>query len=497
MKRVRWAQAAGALAALIACVGCQASPGDKSGGAGATEVLVLANNDGTMDGVPAVQLFADRIGELSRGRISVTIESEWAGGGDETRVITDVADGNADLGWSGTRAFDLKGVKSFQPLHAPFLIQSHDALNAVVQDPVAKDMLAALSPLGLTGLAVTADEFRMPAAAANPVRTPAEFHGLRFGTFGSEIQSEGLAALGAEPVRLSSVRPPEINTVDGVETSLTTYLSNGQYGTMPFITANAALWPRSVALFANSERLATLDEDARGWIQQAADDAAAWSLLHAGDREQDEMNRACTFGAKVVTASEAELVALRKAADPVYARLGADAQQAKALEMVKSLVSGAASPEPLEIPAGCAYRTGDEKRLPLPDEPLSGPGSAGDLPQGVYRFELDRQRLIDAGSTEHDADLNAGVYTYRFESGRWSYKQDPADGHTFATSCEGWYTVRGDGAAFTTVTTVEGGDCAPPTWSARWNFRKNTLTWSDVSIKDFGIGFAGDWQKIG
>ena len=70
---------------------------------------MLANNDGTMDGVPAVQLFADRIGELSSGRISVTIESEWAGGGDETGVITDVADGKADLGWSGTRAFDLKG----------------------------------------------------------------------------------------------------------------------------------------------------------------------------------------------------------------------------------------------------------------------------------------------------------------------------------------------------------------------------------------------------
>ena len=69
MKRVRWAQAAGVLAALIACVGCQASPGDKSGGAGATEVLVLANNDGTMDGAPAVQLFADRAGDEPLGRL--------------------------------------------------------------------------------------------------------------------------------------------------------------------------------------------------------------------------------------------------------------------------------------------------------------------------------------------------------------------------------------------------------------------------------------------
>ena len=47
------------------------------------------------------------------------------------------------------------------------------------------------------------------------------------------------------------------------------------------------------------------------------------------------------------------------------------------------------------------------------------------------------------------------------------------------------------------MTTVEGGDCAPPTWSARWSFRKDALTWSDVSVKDFGIVFAGEWQKIG
>ena len=225
---------------------------------------------------------------------------------------------------------------------------------------------------------------------------------------------------------------------------------------MPFITSNAVLWPRSVALFANSERLAALDEDARGWIQQAADDATAWSLVHAGDREQDEMKRACTFGAKIVTASDAELTALRKAAEPVYARLSADVQQAGTLERVQSLVNGTAEPEPLAIPSGCAYRTGDEKRLPPSDEPLSGPGSAGDLPQGVYRFELDRQRLLDAGYDEHDVDLNAGVWTYTFEPGRWSYKVDSADGHTWATTCEGWYTVRNDGAAFTTVTTVEG-----------------------------------------
>ena len=128
---------------------CTASQADKSGGSKHPTVLVMANyNGGDLLGAPAVAHFVDRVAALSGGQLTVRVESGWKGGADETRVIRDVAAGEADLGWSGTRAFDVVGDNAFQPLHAPFLVSSYPAEAAVVKDPLAQDLLAACTRSG-------------------------------------------------------------------------------------------------------------------------------------------------------------------------------------------------------------------------------------------------------------------------------------------------------------------------------------------------------------
>src|SRR5215510_10179662 len=132
-RRAIAAQAA-ALITLIALAGCFAAGGDKSGGSSSPHELVLANSDGNLDGVPSVARFVQRAEALSGGKLTVRVESRWRGGEDEPRVIEDVAAGRADLGWAGTRAFDLVGVAAFRPLHAPFLVGTYAAETAVVSD---------------------------------------------------------------------------------------------------------------------------------------------------------------------------------------------------------------------------------------------------------------------------------------------------------------------------------------------------------------------------
>jgi hypothetical protein len=134
------------------------------------------------------------------------------------------------------------------------------------------------------------------------------------------------------------------------------------------------------------------------------------------------------------------------------------------------------------LPEGCAYQPGDEKRLATATKPMSSPGQTGDLPQGTYRYTISRESLLDAGFNEQNADLNAGVWTWTFRSGRWSFEQKAADGHTFGTNCEGYYDVNADTVAFTTLTKFDGGDCAPPTWSARYSARTHTLIWSALNV---------------
>jgi hypothetical protein len=68
----------------------------------------------------------------------------------------------------------------------------------------------------------------------------------------------------------------------------------------------------------------------------------------------------------------------------------------------------------------------------------------------------------------------------------------------WAGRCDGWYDVDGDTATFTTPTKITGGDCAPPSWTARWAIQDGNLHWTAVSVADFSFVWAGKpWQRIG
>jgi TRAP-type transport system periplasmic protein len=494
----RIARAVPLLAAVLLSAGCFGSGGDKSGGAAAPQVLILASNDGVdLSGVPAVARFVDRLNQLSSGRLTARVMPAWRGGGNEARVIQDVASGRADLGWSGTRAFDIVGVTSFQPLHAPFLVSSYAAQAAVVKDPVARDMLGGMRPLGLTGLALAADELRIPAGAAKPLLSPGDFDNLRFGTVASKIQSDGLRALGADAQSMAVQAPPETDGLDGLETMWWTYQVKAQYGFVPFVTGNAALWPRTVAIFANTKRFGQLDAAARGWVEQAAADASAWSAVHAGDAETDQIKQVCEFGTRIATATPAQLAALRAAAGPVYAVLRSDPLLGRTLFRVEAAVRSAGRGVSAPVPAGCAYHPGDEKRIPPPVRALPAPGRTGDLPQGSYRYASTERELMARGHTADDAHINAGVFTWTLRGGRWNSVQEPVDSTVQHTTCEGWYDVRDDAVTFTTITKYQGGTCAPDTWSARWSIHDRFLTWTAVSGADFADVWAGKpWQRI-
>lgn len=492
MSRGRAAQLVALVGAAALAVGCTAAQGDRSGGAAAPTELVFANNDGNLEGAPGVAYFVQQVEELSGGRLAVRVESDYGG---EDRVIEGVAAGAADLGWSGTRAFDTVGVDAFRPMHAPFLVGSYAAQAAVVQDPLADELLGGLEPLGLTGLGLAADQLRMPAAVAGPLLTPGDFAGLVVRTAPSETQVEALRALGAEPT--TEGHPLDGEGVDAVETMWWTYQQNFQDSFAPFVTRNAVLWPRSVVLFANTGAMAELDDEARGWITEAASRAVAWSVEHADDAVAEHIRTACHGATRIATATEDQLAVLRSAVEPVYGAMRADEALADTLARIEEIVAGSIADPLADLPDGCAYEPGDEERSDPRTAALTGPGRSGELPQGSYRYTVTVAQQVESGVDTDEARMNAGVFTWTLVEGQWSYEQVPEVPEAtekFGTSCAGWYDVRRDRVTFATSTEIAGGTCAPPSWEARWSVDGNTLTWSDVSIPDFRMGA---WERIG
>jgi TRAP-type transport system periplasmic protein len=499
-----WARKTTTSVVALVLVGLASACGDvdadRSGGTKEPRVLVLANSDRVVNGIPAVEQFAKKVEQVSGGRLRIKIESGWGGEDyDEAGLIRDVAAGKAALGWAGTRAFDLVGVKAFQPLHLPLLVGSYGAQAAVVQDPLVRELLDQLDEVGLEGLGLAVDQVRIPAAAARPILTAADFEGLRVRTMASQVQADVLEGLEAEPATTAQVS--DVEEFDAAETMLWTYVVNSQHGPLPFLTRNLGLWPRGVVLFGGADSLADLGDGEREWLRQGATEAVEWSVQHAADRDATQLQRLCKAGARVATATPQQLAAFRAALEPQYERLRNDAEVGAITQRVEALVADV-EPDPLvELPAGCAYQPGDEANVPPPVQALTGPGDPGELPEGVYRMALTRQQIVDAGLPDEDAYNNAGVTTWTLRGGSWRGEHQPTYSDSPAadqTHCEGWYTVDGEAVSFTTNTTYQSGECAPPTWSARWSPAEGGIAWRGVSIPDFAFVFGGPgWQRIG
>jgi len=273
-------------------------------------------------------------------------------------VVHAVAAGTVDLGWAASRMFDTIGVPAFQALSAPILIDSYPLENAVLKTAIPACMLAGLSRLHVTGLAVLGDALRHPIAVHRPLLAPADWRGLSIGTNPSGLQRQAIRALGATPVvAFGPNRTHDLATgqIQGFEFDVRRYLHDVLVA-RAYVTANVTLWPQFDVLFANPARLASLTPQQRAWLPQAAQQAAAHSVSLIAGQDSSSIKKACAIGARFATATPADLAALRGALSPIYRSLETNAQTSALLRQIQQLkMTTPPGPAPA-IPAGCAAR---------------------------------------------------------------------------------------------------------------------------------------------
>jgi TRAP-type C4-dicarboxylate transport system substrate-binding protein len=356
---------AGALLALALIVtvatGCSASAGgDKAGGpAGGPVVLRMASTGSAPP--PPVADFIKRVNVLSHGTVRIQVINQWGDyvPSDETQVVHAAAAGTVDLGWAGSEAFDVVGAPGLRALSAPMLIDSYPLESAVLKSTLPARMLAGLSRVHLTGLSVLGDGLRHPIAVRRPLLVPADWRGRSIGTYRSGIQEQAIRALGASPVVAFGpyrVHDLATGTIQGFELDLQRYMHNVPAPSARYVTANVVLWPLFDVLFANPARLASLTAQQRGWLQQAAQQAAGNSVSLVASQNGSNIKQACSTGARFATATPADLAALHRAFAPVYRSLETDVQTSAFIAQIQALKkSTLPGPAPV-IPAGCAAR---------------------------------------------------------------------------------------------------------------------------------------------
>jgi TRAP-type C4-dicarboxylate transport system substrate-binding protein len=347
-----------AVVALSACGG--PGPGDDKAGGGAPPgpvLLRMASNPSSLTNTPAVADFVQRVADLSRGAIRIAVINQWGSFAVDAEVqeVHAVSSGDMDLGWAGSRVFDSLGVSDLQALTAPMLIDSYPLENAVLNSAIPNQMLAALTRVGVTGLGILGDGLRRPASVRRPLLAPADWRGIGFGTYRSVGQQQAIRALGATPLADSGplrTRALDTGEIQAFEMDIRRYDLLGLAAEARYVTANVSLWPQFDVVFANPHRLASLTDQQRSWLKQAAADASAHSVALSRDTAKN-VDDVCAQGARFAFASAGDLTALQQAMSAVYQGIETDPTTRAFVQQMQDLKRSTPSRAGLPIPTTC------------------------------------------------------------------------------------------------------------------------------------------------
>ena len=261
--------------------------------------------------------------ELTDGGIQVEIAWQAAGAPTdfEQALVRMVQAGELDLGWVGSRAFDVLGVPTLQALQAPFLIDDYPLLRAVVASDLPAKMLAGLQNIDLVGLGLFPDDLRYPMGFSRPFLSLDDFRDAGFRVPPSNAADALFRALGAEPKHLNGAAidaARDAGEIEGIELSMDLAPVFGP----AHVPAGLALYPRVNTLFASDRAIRALTTEQQEAVRMAAADALDFAIQELPD--QDDAAVFCAAGGEVVVAQPADVDAIIAAVQPVYTVMEAD-----------------------------------------------------------------------------------------------------------------------------------------------------------------------------
>jgi C4-dicarboxylate-binding protein DctP len=465
------ATVAGLLGILVVGVtGCAGEGDDKAGGSGAPVTLRIGHSDPR--GYPAsdaIEEFARRVGTLSEGKIR--IRPVWQAAGvsvtqSNQRVARLVVSGELDLGMIASGAWDTEGVTTLRALQAPFLISTDEMLDAVVASDLSGSLLGGLEKVGVEGLALIPEALRHPVGFGRALRSTADFAGVGIRAPRSNTTYALLRALGAQPADLTFEQAASAIHAGKVRGAESSFLHLGSLPAPGIVTANVVFFPKVNTLVANAERFDELTAEQQEILRDAAEQTLRY-VVDTRTHEVDAARQACRSGAELVIASAADVAALRRAAEPVYADLERDPTTKELIAAIRGLTRARA-------PASAAS-CGRRRAAPTPSATAGG-GAKPTIPEGAYRAEITFDEMVARGVDPGTASTNGGIMTLTLDGGRWRHSTRGLRG-----ACTGRYSYSGKRVAFLADDIPDCGSARGRVlFSADWSLQDGSLRFTRV-----------------
>jgi len=261
----------------------------------------------------AADYFARRAAELTDGAVRVEVYPNSTLYKDKDEMEALQLDAVQMLAPSLAKLGPL-GIKEFEVFDLPYLFDSVTMLHRVTQGNLGITLLKKLEPKGIKGLAFWDNGFKS-FSANRPLKTPADFHGLRMRIQSSKVIESQMRTLGAQPVvtAFSDVYMAlKTGVVDGTENPHSNFYTQRMFEVQKHMTITEHGYLGYVVI-ANKRFWENLPRGIRSKLTQAMDEATDYANRIAQEENDKALARIIETGkTKVYLPTAAERLEFKK-----------------------------------------------------------------------------------------------------------------------------------------------------------------------------------------
>jgi len=287
----------------------------------------------------AVAKFGELVSQKSDGKIKVKM---FAGGllGNDVSMVSSLQGGTQEMTIPDTSTLvGIAGLKEFGLINLPFVLNSSQEADALLDGPWGQKLMAKLPEKGLVGLGFWENGFRQISNNRHPINKAEDISGLKLRVIQNPLFIDTFKALGANalPMPFPEVYTAlETGTVDGQENPLATLIASKFYEVQKHTVISNHIY--SVWAFLISKKFwDKLSPDEQKILTEAANEATAFERKTIRAFDATALEEIKAKGVQVTTLSDEETAKLREITKPVSAKFTQEFGEAGAKEMMAEL----------------------------------------------------------------------------------------------------------------------------------------------------------------
>jgi tripartite ATP-independent transporter DctP family solute receptor len=285
--------------------------------------------------VQALRFMGRLIEEKTAGRLQIRVfHSRQLG--EEKETIEQTRAGAIDLNRTNVALIGTF-VPAMNVLAMPFLFRSIEHLQKVLDGPIGNEILGSFEPFGFVGLTFYDSGARSIYNSVRAVRTIDDMKGLRLRVQQSELMSDMIKALGAEPIELpyGQVRTGlATKLIDGAENNWPSFVTTDHYKYAGFYTLTEHTMSPEVLVMSH-KAWASLSSEDQAIFRDAAQQSSRFMRERWRDLEEQSRRQAQAAGVTIV--SDFDRKPFEAAMANIYAKARGNPAAAALIERIRKV----------------------------------------------------------------------------------------------------------------------------------------------------------------